>query len=32
MARRSLLLSAGSYLAEEILTNAELAKRVDTTG
>ena len=31
MARRSLLLSAGSYLPKEILTNAELAKRVDTT-
>ena len=31
MARRSLLLSAGSYLPKEILTNADLAKRVDTT-
>ncbi|MBI2256830.1 MAG: ketoacyl-ACP synthase III [Proteobacteria bacterium] len=31
MARRSLLLSAGSYLPKEILTNAELAKRVDTS-
>ena len=31
MARRSLLLSAGSYLPKEIMTNAELAKRVDTT-
>jgi 3-oxoacyl-[acyl-carrier-protein] synthase-3 len=31
MARRSLLLSAGSYLPKEILTNADLASRVDTT-
>jgi 3-oxoacyl-[acyl-carrier-protein] synthase-3 len=31
MARRSLILSAGSYLPKEILSNADLAKRVDTT-
>jgi 3-oxoacyl-[acyl-carrier-protein] synthase-3 len=31
MARRSLLLSAGSYLPKEILTNVDLASRVDTT-
>lgn len=31
MARRTLLLSAGSYLPKEILTNAELAKRIDTS-
>ncbi|MDY0873096.1 beta-ketoacyl-ACP synthase III [Dongia rigui] len=31
MARRSLLLSAGSYLPKEILTNAELARRVETS-
>ncbi len=31
MARRSIALGSGAYLPERILTNAELAERVDTT-
>ena len=31
MVRRSILLSAGSYLPKTIISNAELAKRVDTS-
>ena len=31
MTRRTLLIGSGSYLPERILTNAELAARVDTS-
>ncbi|MEQ9124361.1 MAG: 3-oxoacyl-ACP synthase, partial [Alphaproteobacteria bacterium] len=31
MARRSIAIGSGAYLPERIVTNAELAERVDTT-